>query len=90
MSDNKKIHLVMTGGYFKAVYLTPDGLAAVDGTYYCLDNGVWIAWLSAYSNKERPHHLCHHVYYSSNLTALKRKLRRNITNMVYNKDSNLG
>ena len=90
MSDSKKIHLVMTGGYLKAVYLTPDGLAAVDGTYTCLCNGFWIAWLSAYSNKERPDHLCHHMMYSSNLTALKRKLRRYITNMVYTKDSNLG
>ena len=90
MSDRKKIHLVMTGGYLKAVYLTPAGLHEVGGTYQCLHEGFWIAWLSAYSNKERPDHLCHHMLYSSTLPALKRKIRRYVTNLVYTKDSDLG
>ena len=90
MSNNKKIHLVMTGGHLKAVYLTPEGLRGVDGTYHKVSEGAWVGWLIVYSNKDRPDVLCHHMLHSPSLPALKRKIRRYVTNLVYNKDSNLG
>ena len=84
MSKDRKIHLHCSSGHLIASYLTTRGFESIAGRYEKVGSPQWEARLFL-ENERSVMYL-----YAPNFPALKQKLRRHITDMVYNKDTDLG